>query len=245
MEDRQQSALSWSLRMLRRVGSEADLSVTVSAIRDHYKFSHLAFLVVRRATPRDTYPFYCTTYPEEWTSVYLDRNYFEIDPVIDLSRTGFLPVDWSNIDRRSPRARSFFKEAVSFDIGRQGLTIPVRGPGGERSLFSATSNLPRSEWRTLLTSTSRDLQVLSHFLHEKAFSVSGLRKHGEYRKLSRREQECLQLLAGGIVSKRIAATLQISESAVRLYLKLAKRKLGTATIYQAVARASYLEIIQV
>lgn len=56
MEDRQQSALSWSLRMLRRVGSEADLSVTVSAIRDHYKFSHLAFLVVRRATPETPIP---------------------------------------------------------------------------------------------------------------------------------------------------------------------------------------------
>lgn len=138
---------------------------------ERYRFCHPRSLQIFTSSvfggpsrnPRDTYPFYCTTYPEEWTSVYLDRNYFEIDPVIDLSRTGFLPVDWSNIDRRSPRARSFFKEAVSFDIGRQGLTIPVRGPGGERSLFSATSNLPRSEWRTLLTSTSRDLQVLSHF----------------------------------------------------------------------------------
>jgi DNA-binding CsgD family transcriptional regulator len=244
MEDRQQSPLSWSLTMLRRVGSRAELNVAFAAIRDRYQFAHLAFLVVRLANRADTHPFYCTTYPEEWTSLYLERNYFEIDPVIDLSRTGFLHVDWSNLDRHSARTRGFFKEAVSFDIGRHGLTVPIRGPGGERSLFSVTSNLPRPEWRKLRTSSDHDLQILSHYVHEKALSVWGLRTSGGYRKLSGREQECLQLLANGLVSKRIAARLQISESAVRLYLKLAKRKLDAATIYQAIARASFLEIIQ-
>ncbi|MBB3138954.1 DNA-binding CsgD family transcriptional regulator [Rhizobium pisi] len=244
MEDRQHSPLSWSLTMLRKVGSSAELNVAVADIRDHYQFAHLAFLVVRLANQADAHPFYCTTYPEEWTSFYLDRNYFEIDPVIELSRTGFLPVDWSNLDRRSVRTRGFFKEAASFDIGRHGLTVPIRGPGGERSLFSVTSNLPRADWRKLRTSSNHDLQILSHYVHEKALSVWGLRTSGGYRKLSGREQECLQLLANGLVSKRIAARLQISESAVRLYLKLAKRKLDAATIYQAIARASFLEIIQ-
>lgn len=245
MENRQQSPLSWSLTMLQRIGSRADLNDAVAHIRDRYQFAHLVFLVVHLANRADTYPFYCTTYPEEWTSTYIERNYFEIDPVIGLSRTGFLPVDWSTLDRRSLRTRRFFKEAESFDIGRHGMTVPLRGPGGERSLFSVTSNLPRPKWRTLRTSTSHDLQVLPHYLHEKVLSVSGLRKSGGYRKLSRREQECLQLLARGVVSKRIAVRLQISESAVRLYLRLAKRKLEAATIYQAIARASFLEIIQV
>lgn len=236
--------LSWSLAMLRRAGSGADLEGAIARIRDRYRFAHLVFLVVRLADRQDAYPFYCTTYPEEWISLYLQKNYFDIDPVIDLSRTGFLPVDWSNLDRKSPAARSFFKEAESFDIGRHGLTIPIRGPSGERSLFSVTSNFPRREWRKLRKSSKHDLQVLSHYLHEKVLSVSGLRKSGGYRQLSRREQECLQLLARGLVSKRIAARLQISENAVRLYLKLAKRKLEARTMYQAIARASFLEIIQ-
>ncbi|NTH16688.1 LuxR family transcriptional regulator [Agrobacterium rhizogenes] len=244
MENRQPSPLSWSLAILRRVGSRADLNVAIAHIRERYHFAHLVFLVVRPANRAHAYPFYCTTYPEEWTSLYLRKNYFEIDPVIELSRTGFLPVDWSSLDRRSPGARDFFKEAASFDIGRHGLTVPIRGPGGERSLFSVTSNLPRPEWRKLRVSSRSDLQILSHYLHEKALSVSGLRTGGGYRKLSRREQECLQLLARGLVSKRIAARLQISENAVRLYLKLAKRKLDARTMYQAIARASFLEIIE-
>ncbi|WP_246754805.1 LuxR family transcriptional regulator [Rhizobium lusitanum] len=220
------------------------MSVAIAHIRDRYRFVHLVFLVVRPANRADAYPFYCTTYPEEWTSLYLRKNYFEIDPVIELSRTGFLPVDWSNLDRRSPGTRGFFKEAESFDIGRHGLTVPIRGPSGERSLFSVTSNLPGAEWRKLRISSNHDLQVLSHYLHEKVLSVSGLQKNGGYRTLSRREQECLQLLARGLVTKRVAARLQISEHTVRLYLKLAKRKLDATTTYQAIARASFLEIIE-
>lgn len=244
MKNRQQSPLSRSLATLQRVGGKADLNIAIEKIRDRYQFAHLVFLVVRPVNQADIRPFYCTTYPDEWTSLYLRRNYFEIDPVVELSRTGFLPVDWSNLDRRPQRTRDLFQEASSFGIGRHGLTIPIRGSNGERSLFSATSNLPRSEWRKLCGSSKHDLQVLSYYMHEKVLSVSDLRKNSSYRKLSRREQECLQLLARGLVSKRIAARLQISENAVRLYLRLAKRKLDAVTIYQAIARASFLEMIE-
>lgn len=245
MENRQRrSQLASSLAILRKAASEADLNVAVADIRDRYQFAHLVFLLVRLANRTDTYPWYCTTYAEEWTSLYLRNNYFEIDPVIELYKSGFLPVDWSSLDRRSTRTRSFFQEANAFGVGRHGVTVPVRGPSGERSLFSATSNLPGREWRNLLASSSHELQVLSCYLHEKVLTVSGLRRGGGYRKLSRREQECLQLLASGMVPKRIAARLQISEDAVRLYLRLARRKLDAATIYQAIARASFLELVQ-
>ena len=245
MENRQgRSRLAWSLTILRRAGSEADLNAAVADIRDRYQFAHLVLLLVRLTNRTGTYPWYCTTYPEEWTARYIQKNYFEIDPVIDLYQTGFLPVDWSSLDRRSERTRGFFQEANAFGVGRHGVTVPVRGPSGERSLFSATSNLPWREWRKLRASSSHELQVLSCYLHEKVLTVSGLRSSGGYRKLSRREEECLQLLASGMVPKRIAARLQISEDAVRLYLRLARRKLDAATIYQAIARASFLELIQ-
>lgn len=244
MEDRRQSPLSLSLATLQSVDDKTDLNVAMADIRDRYDFAHLVFLLIRPSNHSNIYPLYCTTYPQEWTSLYLRKNYFEIDPVIDLNQTGFLPVDWSDLDRRSVRTRAFFREANAFGVGRHGMTVPVRGPRGERSLFSATSNLPRSQWRKLSGSSSHDFQILSYYLHEKVLCLSGLRKNGGYRKLSRREQECLQLLASGMVPKRIASTLRLSESVVRLYLRLAKRKLNAATIHQAIARASFLEIIQ-
>lgn len=111
-----------------------------------YGLSHMAFLVVCSGGSSGLYPFHCTTYPVGWTETYLDRCYFDIDPVIDIVRYGFLPVDWSSLDRRSARASRLFSEARCYDIGPHGLTIPIRGPRGERCLFFVTSNLPKRDW---------------------------------------------------------------------------------------------------
>lgn len=233
-----------SLKIVRMAASINDLNAAISDVRDRYGFNHLVFLLVRPANHPNIAPLFCATYPEEWTSLYLRNNYLKIDPVIQFSQTGFLPYDWSGLNRTSEAARLFFKEAKAFGVGVNGLTVPIRGPGGERSLLSATSNLRGKDWRTLRTSSKNDLLVLSHFLHEKVLMVSGLRKNSAYRRLSKREQQCLQLLASGIVPKRIASQLQLSESAVRLYIRSGRGKLNARTTYQAIARASFLEIIQ-
>ncbi|MVA56869.1 helix-turn-helix transcriptional regulator [Agrobacterium vitis] len=243
MELKQQMLLLSSLKTVRRAGSIDDLNAAISEVRDRYGFAHLVFLLVKPANHPNIEPLFCATYPEEWTSLYLRNSYLESDPVIQFSQKGFLPYDWSGIERTSQTARAFFKEANAFGVGVNGLTVPIRGPGGERSLFSATSNLLGREWRALRTSSKNDLLVLSHFFHEKVLTVSRLRKTNAYRTLSKREQQCLQLLASGIVPKRIASQLQLSESAVRLYLRSGRGKLNARTMYQAIARASFLEII--
>lgn len=191
------------------------------------------------------YPYYCSTYPDTWTEIYVDRRYFEIDPAINVIRWAFMPVDWSSLDRRPAHVSRLFGEARSYDIGPHGLTIPVRGPKGERCLFSVTSNLRRRDWSRLRASSIHELQILSHYLHETVLSASGLREVDRYRNLSRRETQCLQLVATGRISKQIAADLSISENAVKLYLRSARIKLGAATSHQAVAKASFLELIEI
>lgn len=135
------------------------------------------------------------------------------------------------------------------EVGRPELIVGSvtirRGAHGERTLFSVTSNLNRSDWLKLRDGHLGDLHVLSQHLHETVLSVAGLRTNERRRPLSRRERECLQLVARGLLSKQIAGVLEISESAVRLYLRSARLKFGAATVYQAVARASLLELIQI
>lgn len=86
-------------------------------------------------------------------------------------------------------------------------------------------------------------RVLSHYLDETVVAITGLRDGAHYRDLSRRERQCLELLAGGRLSKQIAAALGISESAVKQYLRSARLKLGASTSHQAVAKASFFELI--
>lgn len=204
----------------------------------------MTFLVEHIRGRSQKYPYYCTTYPEAWTQRYIDNGYFDVDPVVDVLRWGHLPVDWSTLDWHAPPASRFFKEARRHKIGPHGLTVPIRGPAGERCLFSVTSNRSKRDWSRLRASSIHELHILSHCLHETVLTVTGLRDATSYRELSRRERQCLQLLAAGRISKQIAAALGISESAVKLYLRSARDKLGAATSHQAVAKASFYELIE-
>lgn len=244
MTEAQAPRLSLSIAALREARSKEDIDHAIGEIRSLYGFTHLVFLSVRSPALARPHMVYCTTYPEAWTSRYLQKDYYKIDPVVAIYRTGFQPVDWSSLNQSSETVQAFFREAVATGVGRSGITVPIRGPFGARSLFSATSESSGPEWIDLRASASHDLQLLSYYVQEIFSSVTGLYSR-YYRGLSRREQECLQLLAMGVVPKRIALRLQLSESAVRLYLAKAKRKLNAETTYQAIARASFLELIEV
>ncbi|WP_244477691.1 MULTISPECIES: LuxR family transcriptional regulator [unclassified Rhizobium] len=234
-----------SLADLQALVYPGDLAGALHTICARYGVSHMTFLVVRIANGPLASPYYCSTYPTDWIRTYLANDYFTIDPVIDVARWGLLPVDWSTLDQRSVQAERLFDEAAANGIGPNGLTIPVRGANGERCLFSVTSDLPEKDWSALRGSALHDLHILSYYLHEQVLEISGLRQPALLRSLSGRERQCLQLLGSGKIYKQIAATLGISESAVRLYVRKARRKLSATTSYHAVAKASYLELIDV
>ncbi len=63
--------------------------------------------------------------------------------------------------------------------------------------------------------------------------------------LTVRERECLQRLAEGDPPKKIATTLELSEAAVRLYLKRARTRLGAVNLMQAVIIALRANLIDV
>jgi DNA-binding CsgD family transcriptional regulator len=235
--------LSSSLAMLRAAKHRDQLEPALRDLCLRYGLSHMTFLVAHIRGQSARYPYFCTTYPAAWTEAYFERNYFDVDPVIGVLRWGHLPVDWSSLDWRPTPADHFFKEATRHGVGPHGLTVPVRGPKGERCLFSVTSNCPKRDWSSVRASSIHELHILSHYLHETVLAVTGLRDAGGYRELSARERQCLQLLATGRISKQIAAALGISESAVKLYLRSARTKLDASTSHQAVAKASFLELI--
>ncbi|ANH09086.1 MULTISPECIES: LuxR family transcriptional regulator [Shinella] len=243
MDDR--SYLSLTLGELQTLSEPGELSGALHAVRTRYGLSHMTFLVVRRGAGPSAAPYYCSTYPEEWIATYFANDYLAIDPVIDIARWGLLPVDWSTLDQRASRVRRLFDEARAYGIGPNGLTVPIRGANGERCLFSVTSDWSGSDWLALCAANLHDLHILSHYLHEKVLTLSGLRRPVLVRELSRRERQCLQLLASGKIYKQIAVILGISESAVHLYMRSARRKLGATTSYHAVAKASYLELVDV
>lgn len=239
MSDNQRLALS--LTLLQSVDSFAELENVLQQICRLFRVKHMAFLVVRTGATQVRYPCHCTTYPKCWIETYLARDFYETDPVIDILTWSRLPVDWSELG--SEKTRPFFEDARKADVGVSGMTIPLRGPGGERCLFSVSSDLSGADWSTLKADSTCDLINLSHFLHDKVLSEPNLQGQRAWRPLSTREKQCLQHLAAGLIPKQIAANLSISESSVRLYLRSARQKLGAKTSHQAVAWAGFCEMI--
>ncbi|MBX4867445.1 LuxR family transcriptional regulator [Rhizobium bangladeshense] len=237
------SRFFYSLDRISASPTMRDLEATLDEVRHIYAISHMVLHVTRSSGGNATIPLLMLTYPPEWVKQYLERDYFSIDPVVRLGRCGFLPVEWSASKWDSGRVHGFFKEAMAFGVGRQGVTLPVRGPRGERSLFTVTSTHPDDYWRQFRMDSMRDLQYLAHHLHDRAMVLSGMREAADVPQLSRREVQCLEMTANGLLAKQIGARLSISLSAVQLYLASARRKLTVATTSEAVAKAIALELI--
>ncbi len=189
-------------------------------------------------------PILLLTYDEEWVRLYKQRDYFRIDPVVSGGIRGFLPLDWGDVDHSSLPARRFFSEADKFGVGRQGITMPIRGPAGERALFTATSNATDADWREQRVSYLRDFQTLGHFVHDRAVALGNFHAGVPTRPLSRRELECLQALAQGWVVKQVADRLGLADVSVRLYLRSARHKLQAPNTAHAIATATALELIK-
>lgn len=182
-------------------------------------------------------PVVITTYPREWVSEYVTRNYVEVDPVVSIAERSILPVDWRHLASEDPRVSHLFDESRRAGIGPQGLTVPIRGPRGEVALFSATSDVGTRDWADNLPETTRLLQNLAFEVHHAVMTAALGPGHMRTPSLSRRERQVLGLAAKGLPMKRIAHTLGVSEHAVKLYLDIARHKLNAKNTTHAVAFA--------
>ncbi|MCK1651589.1 LuxR family transcriptional regulator [Bradyrhizobium sp. 149] len=222
-----------------------DLSDVIHTVRAPFGVANIVYHAVRIPQAEQPNPLLLLTYDLEWVRRYTERNYFQIDPIVRSGRQGFLPLDWSNVDKETPIARGFFSEADKFGVGRQGVTMPIRGPAGERALFTVTSNASDAEWSKTRLAYMREFLLVGHFFHDRAVELAGFRPPSRKLNLSPREKECLSKIARGDVPKRIASELKLSTNAVQIYLQNARTKLGCSSVAEAAAKALFLELIDV
>lgn len=221
-----------------------DIEKNLKNICEAYKFEHATVLVTRTCSDGLNNPFALTTYPDQWVRKYKENEYVCVDPVVKASRSAFMPFDWESLEWDSAPATRFKREADAYGIGRLGLTIPVRGPQIERSLFTITTNASASAWHRKKSELAQELLVIGHHLHQKTMDLAQLRSEGKPAILSNREVQCFELLARGRLPKQIANDLSISERTVREYLASGRGKLGARNTSHAIARLVSLEVIE-
>lgn len=220
----------------------------IDAITKVYGFKHVAYLGVNLPNKLTSNgPFAIATYSTDWIEHYTSRNFVSFDPVIHKSFKTILPSDWNEFDQREKRVRDLFAEARLFGVGRQGLSLPVRGPRAELALFTVTSDESALGWSALKSKHMGELQILAQHLHLEVTNNRNAPVAGEYNtlRLSRREIDVLTWAAAGKTVADTALILSLSAHTVRTYLEMARARLNALNTTHAVARALALELIHV
>lgn len=221
------------LEELEQADGHESLQAAIVALRDHMKVDHMVYHWVDSAG--DQYG--CGTYSDEWVQRYLEQNYLRVDPVIAGCYQRFHPVDWKRLDWSSKAARAFQREAISYGVGNQGFSVPIRGPNGQFALFTVSHSGDDASWATFTQTHTKNMILVAHAFNRKALDLEPDRKPEKSQALSPREVDAVTLIAMGYNRAQVAQTLSISEHTVRVYIESARFKLGAMNTTHAVARA--------
>jgi DNA-binding CsgD family transcriptional regulator len=213
---------------------DRDLAGTLKSISSEIGLDHIAYL---RLSP-DKSPDICllvavVTYSRLWTHRYFVKKYITDDPVISYGRAANQPFDWANLSLDDPAAKAFFADALNHNVGRNGLSIPLRNRRGVFALVSFSSDLPNDEWEDYKAANLGKLKLLSVLIDSASninFKLPAFPLH-----LSNREEQCLLWAARGKTYQEIAEILGLAFGSVKTHLDAARHKLHCMNLTHAAA----------
>lgn len=175
------------------------------------------------------------SYPEGWEEELRVHGLIGADPVHHACARTNIGFTWSELAELVPvdrKGREIFERSRRFDIG-DGFTMPVNVPGEPRGSCSfavrAGAELPA---RRLLCAEQVGAHAFRAARRIHDYPASGRCPH-----LSRRERQCVRLLAAGKTDWEIAAILGISVETAHQYVKRAR------AAYDVVSRAQLVACI--
>ena len=185
--------------------------------------------------------FYALDWPERWRRLYLSSGLVHRDPLIEQISRLRRAFTWSELEddldlsRIGREALALFREHG----WSEGLVVPVSRGGSRFGLVSVAgvaARLTKPEKSALCLMCEYLLSRIRALGAPQDFMVRPLG-------LTRRELECIALVAAGKSDARIAAALGITRSTAHEYVESARRRLKSATRAQMIARACFLGLI--
>ena len=219
---------------LRNTNTLDDVQTLVAALRDDLGVEHAVYHQVG-TTGREHG---ALTYDPAWVAHYKEQRFYLVDPVVRGALGTSAPLDWRTLDWKPLPARRLLGEAVSGGVGKQGLSVPVRGPGGKLALFTVTSYDSEDGWDRFNRANEAALVLAANYIHSRTERLlPGAAAPGPRADLSPREVEVLTQLAVGRSRAAASDSMGISEHTFRAYLDTARIKLGAQNTVHAVALA--------
>lgn len=222
------------IEKLQGVRTRNELNDFILLLRDALEVEHVVYHSINLTG--ETYA--VLTYDDDWVNRYISQNYDRIDPVVQACMQRFHPVQWQNLDWTGRTVRNFLGEALDSGVGRQGFSVPIRGPSGQFALFSVSHNASDDEWLSYTKEKTAQLILTSHYINQKALEIERGTDLVPMPSLSPRETDALTMLALGYNRAQAAQNLSISEHMLRVYIESARFKLAAMNTTHAVARAT-------
>ena len=228
-------------RLVDRFAAASAVCSSLEALRDllvegsrELGFSHVALLQHASLADPSSGHFRIDNYPLEWAHEFIHRGLTRHDPVHLASRHSSTGFEWSKLGswmRLGPSQLAILERSRYFGIGH-GFTIPFHVPGepGGSCSFAVRPGVELPQTRLCCA----ELVGLRAF--DAARRLSGYPRRGPKRHLSRREVQCLRLIAAGKTDWEISKILGISLETARQYVKRAR------TAYDAVTRAQLVAL---
>jgi LuxR family transcriptional regulator, quorum-sensing system regulator BjaR1 len=185
--------------------------------------------------------FYAIGWPDSFRKFYVEAGLVHRDPVVEGLRHRHAPFTWSEL-RKDRKLSSLGTEALQalYDNGwTEGLAVPI--PRGNLRFGLIGLTCRRHPFSAIEKSL---LTMLSLCFHERLRNLAP--KHGfaiPPLGLTRREIDCLRLIARGATDREVGRKLGISESTAHEHFETAKKKLKASTRAEATAVAVSLAII--
>ena len=179
-----------------------------------------------------------SSYPAEWMNVYVEKDYFRIDPIVKEHLAHFNVQFWDDTYKKYETPKRFISESQDFGLSK-GYTYGIKNPSlTEISLFSFSGSVLKKDERT-----EAIIRLVTPHLHQCYLRINQERGKKEMPPLSGREREVLNWLGQGKSSWDISMILAISERTVKYHVENIKKKLNATSRAQAVAIALDLGLI--
>ena len=171
-------------------------------------------------------------YPQEWVEELLVKDLASDDPVHLASRrtnSGFGWSELSSLIRLEPRHKAILQRSRHYGIG-SGFTVPANVPGEPSA--SCSFALPGAE---LPLERLRCIELVGAHALRAARRLRPVAPRPQRPRLSRRELQCLRLIALGKTDWEISRILGLSIETAHQYVKRARAAYGSPSRAQLVA----------
>ena len=216
-----------------KCASPDDLRLLLEAATRELGFEYFALLHHRFVASESGRFIRIDNYPGGWAEELLTRHDIAADPVHLASLRTNAGFGWDELGELmplSPSQRAILERSRHHGLG-SGFTVPANVPGEP----SGSCSFAVRRGRSLPERRLQCAELIGVHAFRAARRIYGLAAAGGIPRLSRRERQCLRLVAAGKTDWEIAQILGISVETARQYVKRARAAYDVVSRAQLVA----------